>query len=222
MALQHTRGAIVDPQTGIPTRLFFDTLTSIVDELDTVTSVTETVYQAADYGDAVSEELSAKLLAQRIELHSLVQEAADSSDKLLKRVAELELQLAMMPTQDVMQELRGLHTQLVIQLSLQPGGSDELYNFSKLHGYAIKEIASGDTTFTTKGNQLIICNNTADATVTLNTTPLHGETVHLKRRSTGGLSFTGTIDGRTDYAIVSNYYALKLVYTSYAGEWSVI
>lgn len=108
-----------------------------------------------------------------------------------------------------------------VKLALQPDVTGELVELRKLTELQLKEIPTGGTTYSAKGSQLLICNNTAAATVTLNTAPFDGEILHVKRRG-ASVSFTGTIDGRTDFSIQIPYQAIKLVYTASAGEWSAI
>ena len=106
-------------------------------------------------------------------------------------------------------------------LHFLPANDSEFGEFEKRHGFAIKELAAGETAITTDGNQLLICNNTAAGTVTLDTTPFDGEQLIIKRRG-ATLSLVGTIDGRTDWTMPTAYEALRLIYTAAGGEWSVL
>jgi hypothetical protein len=108
-----------------------------------------------------------------------------------------------------------------IKLAMQPDLSGDLHELRKLTQLKLDEIAAGATTYSAKGSTLLICNNTAAATITLNTSPFDGELLHVKRRD-ATVSFTGTVDGRTDFSIQIPYQAIKLIYTASAGEWSVI
>ncbi|MEE9304397.1 MAG: hypothetical protein V3U84_11540 [Thiotrichaceae bacterium] len=85
----------------------------------------------------------------------------------------------------------------------------------------IVEIPAGGTALTTTGNQLIVCNNTAAATVTLNPNPSDGERVHIKRRD-AGVTISGDVDGVTSLTIANIYDAPHLVYSSLADEWMLI
>ena len=86
-------------------------------------------------------------------------------------------------------------------------------------GLEVITIATGDTAFTTTGNQLIICNNTAALTITLNLTPDDGELVTVIRRD-AAISIVGTLNGSTPTAIPSKNDILDIYNTIAAGEWS--
>lgn len=87
--------------------------------------------------------------------------------------------------------------------------------------YSLESIAAGETAFTATGNHVVLCNNTATATITLDTTPFDGQQLIVKRRA-GEVQFSGTVDGRTDYAVGPQYNCLHLIYADSTGEWSVI
>jgi hypothetical protein len=89
--------------------------------------------------------------------------------------------------------------------------------------FEIVEIAAGDTAFTTPANdknQLIICNNTASATITLNARVRDGLTIKVKRRA-GPVIIQGPIDGQTTLHLSVNS-APELIYTAFAGEFSIV
>lgn len=88
-------------------------------------------------------------------------------------------------------------------------------------GFELITVATGDTAFTTTGNQVVICNNTAAATITLNALPDDGEELHIKRRDTS-VTVSGTVDGNTSTPIPSKFDSMHLVFTLAAAEWSII
>lgn len=83
------------------------------------------------------------------------------------------------------------------------------------------EIINATADFTTTGNQVIICTNSAGITITLNPNPDDGERVTIKRQN-GGVFVSGLIDGTTGKRIANRYSAPQLIYTLAAGEWSII
>ena len=86
------------------------------------------------------------------------------------------------------------------------------------------EVLTVTASFTTTGNQIIICNNTSAITITLNATPGDGERVYIKRANTGTVSVASSdnIDGSASIAIISRYDCPLVVYTIGVDEWSVI
>lgn len=80
-------------------------------------------------------------------------------------------------------------------------------------------IGSGDTAFTTTGNQVIICNNTAALTITLNLLPDDGEKITVIRRGSP-VSLVGILNGSTPTPIPSKFDILDVYFTLAAGEWS--
>lgn len=84
------------------------------------------------------------------------------------------------------------------------------------------EVVSTSTDYTTKGNEIIICTNTTDITITLNSTPEDTEQVHVVRQNTGGVTISGTINGDSTLQIGQRYSSPHLVYTIDGGEWSII
>lgn len=104
-------------------------------------------------------------------------------------------------------DLDGLGTELAL---LTPFPEDQI------------EVVAVSADFTTTGNQIIICTNTAAIDITLNATPSDGEQLHIKKQNTGRVNVIGDIDGDTKKAIVLRYDAPHLVFTVSAGEWSII
>jgi hypothetical protein len=92
---------------------------------------------------------------------------------------------------------------------------------SSIKKFTLKEIESGDTAYTTTGNQKITCNNTAAATITLNTTPVDGEELILKRKA-AAVNLIGTVDGDVNPVIAFKYDSPHLCFTRSTGEWSII
>lgn len=84
-----------------------------------------------------------------------------------------------------------------------------------------KRIVEVTANHTTKNSEVVICNNSAAITVTLNPSPNDGEQVSIKRRD-ASVTVSGAIDGGTILAIGMKYDAPTLLYTTSAGEWSII
>jgi hypothetical protein len=85
----------------------------------------------------------------------------------------------------------------------------------------IDDIAAGETTYTTSGNIIVVCLNTATATVTLNTSPFDGEQATFSRRS-GSVVLSGTINGESSVTLNSIYTSIHLIYSASAGEWVIL
>ncbi|TNG03800.1 MAG: hypothetical protein EP297_00155 [Gammaproteobacteria bacterium] len=119
------------------------------------------------------------------------------------------------------QGIRELYSWQVPDDEESEGVTQGLYSMA-FGGQTQTEILAISNDFTTTGDQIIICTNTTDITVTLNPFPDDGEEVYIKRQNTGNLLIVGDIDGKTSIAIISRYDSPHLVYTVDAGEWSII
>lgn len=99
----------------------------------------------------------------------------------------------------------------------------ELDPFETLPGglFPVEVISVADS-YTTTGDQILICTNASDITVTLNATPDDGEQVHIKKAGDGMVTVSGTVDGQATTDIIFKYDSPHLVYTLEAGEWSII
>ncbi len=86
--------------------------------------------------------------------------------------------------------------------------------------FTTAEIAIGETTFTTSGNQIITCNNSAAATVTLNTTPRDGERLIISRRN-ALVTVSGDVNGTTSINLISKFDTMNLERSRFAGEWMI-
>ncbi len=84
------------------------------------------------------------------------------------------------------------------------------------------EVIGITANYTTTGDQIVVCSNTAAITVTLNANPDDGEQVHIKRQGTALVTVSGAIDGDTSKDITFRYDSPHLVFTIDAGEWSII
>lgn len=82
------------------------------------------------------------------------------------------------------------------------------------------EIATGETTFTTSGNQIITCNNSATATVTLNTTPRDGERLFICKR-VAKILVSGSVNGSASTIVSSEFPTMHLIFSRFAGEWMI-
>jgi len=83
---------------------------------------------------------------------------------------------------------------------------------------------TGDTTITTTGTQIVICNNSAPGTVLFNNNPCDGEKVNVKRRD-GAVTTDGqnyNIDGAATDSLASQYNQTTYVWTIAAGEWGAL
>jgi len=65
--------------------------------------------------------------------------------------------------------------------------------------------------FTTQRNQIVICQNTAAITVTLDPNAIEEDEVHIKRTD-AVVTVAGTIDGKTSKIINVKYYSMHLVF----------
>jgi len=76
--------------------------------------------------------------------------------------------------------------------------------------------------YTSVGNEIIICTNTIPITITLSATANNLDEVHVKRQNTGLVTVAGAIDGSPSLVIVFQYDSPSLIYTTDAGEYSII
>ena len=112
--------------------------------------------------------------------------------------------------------------QLVSELSSENAYLRAL--LGKLSVFNVVELAAGDTTYTTSGNTILICNNTGLATVTLNATAANKEEVIIVRNAAGGVNVTAVkkISGKTIKTILRRYTSPRHIFTTIADSWSVI
>lgn len=88
--------------------------------------------------------------------------------------------------------------------------------------FSFVEVATGDTALTIVGNQIVDCNNTGAADVTLDTAPIDGQQAIIKRWGTGIPTLKGTIDGVLDPTIGSIGDVWHIRYTNFGNKWGVI
>jgi len=81
------------------------------------------------------------------------------------------------------------------------------------------EVETVTENFTTKRNQILICRNTIGIEVTLDTSSIEGDQVHIKRRD-AYIDVIGMVDGVTNVRINLLKYSLFLVYDGI--DWSQI
>lgn len=127
-----------------------------------------------------------------------------NSDELID---ELEVSTEMAVIQDVVERLEELendHQEPVYLKALEP-----------------YTVATGDTAYTTAGDQFITCLNTAAAVITLNATPDDGEEVIIWRGD-NSVTVSGSINGSTSIVLASQYDAPHLKYSAAAGVWALI
>jgi hypothetical protein len=82
-------------------------------------------------------------------------------------------------------------------------------------------VGTGDTAYTTAGDQFITCLNTAAAIITLNATPDDGEECVIWRGD-GAVTVSGSINGSSSIVLASQYDAPHLKYSAAAGVWCLI
>ena len=89
---------------------------------------------------------------------------------------------------------------------------------------AFEVIEVSGTTHTTRGNEIVICNNTAKLTVTLNPNPDHKERAIIVRNNTGAVDVTTPvlINGQVLKSIIRRYTSIDHIFTSEAASWNVI
>jgi hypothetical protein len=108
--------------------------------------------------------------------------------------------------------------------AISDSGVKELYpwaTFTPTRFLEDIEIAAGDTAFTTTIDQFIVCNNTAAATITLNTEPEDGEELVIARRN-AGVIMAGVVNGKTNPSLALKLDTAHLKFSVAAGEWVVI
>jgi pyruvate/2-oxoglutarate dehydrogenase complex dihydrolipoamide dehydrogenase (E3) component len=81
---------------------------------------------------------------------------------------------------------------------------------------------STSSNYTTTGFEKIIV-VTGAVTVTLNSSPIDGEQVSIKRATTAGnVIVSGTIDGASSYTMAENYECVDLIYIASSNEWLIV
>jgi len=75
---------------------------------------------------------------------------------------------------------------------------------------------------TTTGTEDVICNNTTAITVTLDATPVAGDTVNIKRYGSGGVTVSGAIDNLTSISLGTRYDNLTVKYIDASIKWVVL
>lgn len=90
--------------------------------------------------------------------------------------------------------------------------------------FEVIEIPALQSTYTTRGNEIVICNNTVALTVILNPAPDHKERAIIVRNQTGNVSVTSSksINGETTKKILRRYTSIDHIFTTEADSWSVI
>lgn len=89
------------------------------------------------------------------------------------------------------------------------------------------ETPTVNTTLAAKPSTLVVCGNIVPITISLPATPANYDVVRLKRASTSVANVTiagngNTIDGASSLIVGGVYNAPYLIYTTAAGEWSLI
>lgn len=81
-------------------------------------------------------------------------------------------------------------------------------------------VATGGTTLTTTGDEIVTCLNTALLTITLNATPEDLERVTVARRD-GAVTITGAINGGSSIQLLAQFDTADLIFSSAANEWMI-
>ena len=76
--------------------------------------------------------------------------------------------------------------------------------------------------YTSRGGEIIICANTSAVTITLLSSPNNLDEVIVKRQNTGAVTISGTVDGMSSFPLVSRYDAPSMIFTTAAGEYSIV
>lgn len=127
------------------------------------------------------------------------------------------------PTQRFIAWIESLTTQTnstVLGMANQAYGM--FANPKRTDGFEVIEVSG--TEHTTAGNEILICINTAELTVTLNPNADHKEQVIIVRQGTGRVKVTAAklISGKTTKTILRRYSAPHHIFTTEADSWSVI
>ena len=104
---------------------------------------------------------------------------------------------------------------------IQEQEAPEMQGAPILEPVRFNNLAASGTALTTTGPEVVLCFNTAAATVTLNANPQDGESVKISRRD-GSVAVNGDINGATSITILSRYDTMQLVYSVEAGEWAIV
>ena len=85
----------------------------------------------------------------------------------------------------------------------------------------IVELVAGGTALNTTGDELIVCNNTAQATVTMNASPDDGEDCVIARRN-AKVIVSGAINGGSTFQINGQYSSMHFKFYINTAEWIII
>lgn len=104
-------------------------------------------------------------------------------------------------------------------------GSLNILDELRVRGIALRPqsqttVDAGDTAFTTTGDEIVTCLNTALLTVTLNATPEDLEHVTIARRD-GAVTITGTVNGGSSTQLLAQYDTADLIFSAAAAEWMI-
>jgi hypothetical protein len=86
------------------------------------------------------------------------------------------------------------------------------------------EVIEVSADHTTAGDEIVICNNTAEILITLNSTPDHKEQAIIVRNGKGRVSVTSnkTISGKVTKKILRQYTAPHHIFTTESDAWNVL
>ena len=76
--------------------------------------------------------------------------------------------------------------------------------------------------YTSTGNEIIVCNNTVAIDITLNVAPEDRESVHVVRQNTGPVNVLGPALGGTSLTIGNRYSSPHFTYITELSSWVVI
>lgn len=100
---------------------------------------------------------------------------------------------------------------------------DELAELLAALSFEVVTIGDEDFTVSRDKNQILICNNVSQITITMAEDPVDGVRTYIKRTN-GLIKVTATkgIDGQPERSIINRYDCPLLVYTADLDEYSII
>lgn len=89
--------------------------------------------------------------------------------------------------------------------------------------FEVNELLAGDTTYTTRGDEIVVCNNTSPAIVTLNPSADHKEqAIIIRNNAPVSITAVKKINGKTTKKILRRFTSPHHIFTTEADSWNVI